>query len=103
MTKASVVGACILLASTAALGDGWRSIPAGREPLLMTMLGHGAALPGGCRFDGGTNAGFITAEFACGDGRVVVQLRNPDDAPGVGGGQLNHGWHVASVRAVVLS
>ena len=53
----------------------------GQEPLLMTMLGHGATLPGGCRFADGTNADVITAEYACDSGRVIVHLRDPGDAP----------------------
>ncbi len=64
-----------------AKGADWHGIPAGWEPLLKTMLGHGASLPDGCRFDGGSNAAFVTAEYVCNEGRVTVQLRNPDDAP----------------------
>jgi hypothetical protein len=66
-------------AATAA--EGGAPIPPGRERQLAEMLGAGETLPGGCRFDGGTNAAIVTAQYACGDRRLVVQLRDPDDAP----------------------
>ena len=63
-------------------GDVAHIIPPGQEESLGKMLGRGAPLPGDCRFAGGTAAGAtVTAEYACGDAKVVLELRHPDDAP----------------------
>ncbi len=54
----------------------------GQEELLGTMLGIGATLPGDCHFaGGGADGAIVTAEYACRDGNLVLELRHPDAAP----------------------
>src|SRR5262249_17606077 len=58
------------------------AIAPGQEELLKTLLGYGATFPGECHFTGGQAEGaIVSAEYTCGEGHVIVELRYPDDAP----------------------
>lgn len=78
---------CVTLFSAAAPGgetaaDVEQIAAPGQEELLGKMLGLGATLPGACRFAGGNADGAtVTAEYACRDGSLVLELRHPDAAP----------------------
>jgi hypothetical protein len=86
--------ACVLLA-----GSAWASqedigntdednqgakdlvVSPGQEELISTMLGHGAALPDGCKFSGGIVQGpMIQSTYTCPSGQVVFVLTHPDNA-----------------------
>ena len=53
----------------------------GQEELISAMLGHGAALPDGCKFTGGVvNGPTIQSTYNCPSGTVVFQLTHPNNA-----------------------
>lgn len=53
----------------------------GQEALISTMLGHGTALPDGCKFTGGSvDGGTILSTYNCPSGKVVFQLTHPNNA-----------------------
>jgi len=59
-----------------------RVVPPGQEEVLAQILGRDSELPGACRFDRAAADGpLVTAEYACADGSVIVELRHPDGAP----------------------
>ncbi|MEO8603640.1 MAG: glycosyltransferase family 39 protein [bacterium] len=61
--------------------DAQRVIPSGQEDLLAQMLGRGVTLPGNCRFTGGgVKDPFATAEYACGDNTLTLELHERGDA-----------------------
>jgi hypothetical protein len=56
-------------------------VPPGQEQLLSAMLGHGAKLPDGCTFAGGTSAdGIIESTYTCPSGKVVFAITHRSDA-----------------------
>src|SRR5579883_795426 len=60
-------------------------LPAGQERLFAEMLGEGAALPGGCAFDGAAlDRTFVRARYRCAAGSVEIELRHPGDAAAAG-------------------
>jgi hypothetical protein len=75
--------ATLLGLAGAARGDGPVAVlPPGQEPLLTELLGKGAALPGGCVWNGAdVDHRQVTSRYACAGGEVIVELRYPTDAP----------------------
>jgi hypothetical protein len=56
-------------------------VPPGQDELLSAMLGHGAALPDGCKFAGGGADGpLIRSTYTCPSGEVVYHIVYPDNA-----------------------
>ncbi len=54
----------------------------GQEDLVARMLGRGELLPGSCRLaEGLVDHTFVSATYACGEGRVGVRLVHPSRAP----------------------
>jgi GDSL-like Lipase/Acylhydrolase family len=81
-----LVGALLVVRWQAAAAEAPPSfehvIPAGQDEVLGKILGLGVALPGGCSLARGNAAGaVVTVEYACSAGKVVFELRHPDDAP----------------------
>jgi len=57
-------------------------VPTGQDELIADMLGRGATLPGGCKFDAGdVNGSVIRSTYTCPSGNVVLELRHPTKAP----------------------